>query len=40
MLPDERWPQDIGAPAVLGGADLLDPDGRFRIEAARQAVAA
>jgi diacylglycerol O-acyltransferase / wax synthase len=39
--PDDRWPQDIGALAVFDGVGpLLDLDGRFRIEAARQAVAA
>ena len=41
LWPDEFWPQDIGVLAVLDGAGgLLDPDGRFRIEAARQAVEA
>jgi len=40
LWPDERWPQDIGALAVLDGASLLDPGGQFRIEAARQAVGA
>ena len=40
LWPDERWPQDIGALAVLDGAGPLDPDGRFGIETARQAVAA
>jgi diacylglycerol O-acyltransferase len=40
LWPDERWPQDIGALAVLDGASLTDPDGRFRIEAVRQAVEA
>ncbi len=40
LWPDERWPQDIGALAVLDGASLIDLDGRFRIEAARQAVEA
>lgn len=38
LWPDEIWPQDIGALAVLDGTNLLDPDGRFRIEAVRQAV--
>jgi diacylglycerol O-acyltransferase / wax synthase len=33
LWPDEVWPQDIGALALLDGAALLDPDGRFRIEA-------
>ena len=40
LWPDENWPQDIGALAVLDGAGLLDPDGRFFLDAARQAVAA
>jgi diacylglycerol O-acyltransferase len=33
------WPQEIGALALLDGTDLLDPDGRFRIEAVREAIA-
>jgi hypothetical protein len=40
LWPDEIWPQDIGALAVLDGSSLLDTDGRFRIEAVREAVAA
>ncbi len=40
LWPDELWPQEIGALAVLDGARLLDPDGRFRIEAARRVVEA
>lgn len=39
LWPDEIWPQDIGAIAVLDGSNLFDPDGRFRIEAVREAVA-
>ena len=39
LWPDEIWPQDIGALAVLDGGSLLDADGRFRIEAVREAVA-
>jgi len=39
LWPDEIWPQDIGAIAVLDGSNLLDPDGRFRIEVVREAVA-
>jgi hypothetical protein len=31
LWPDEIWPQDIGALALLDGSSLLDPDGRFRI---------
>jgi WS/DGAT/MGAT family acyltransferase len=38
LLPDEIWPQDIGALAVLDGIGLLDSDGRFRTEAAKQVV--
>lgn len=33
-----RWPQDIGAIALLDGGPLLDKAGRFRIEAVRDAV--
>jgi diacylglycerol O-acyltransferase / wax synthase len=33
------WPQDIGALALLDGANLLDPSGRLRIEAVREAIA-
>jgi diacylglycerol O-acyltransferase / wax synthase len=33
------WPQEIGALALLDGTDLLDSDGRFRIEAVREAIA-
>jgi hypothetical protein len=40
LLPDEIWPQDIGALAILDGSSLLDPDDRLRIEAVREAVAA
>ena len=41
MLGASRnWPQDIGALAILDGAALLDRDGRLRIEAIREAVAA
>ena len=35
---DELWPQEIGALAVLDGGGLLDPDGRFRIEAVRDVI--
>ncbi len=34
------WPQEIGVIAVLDGAALFDPDGTFRLAAAREAVAA
>lgn len=40
LWPDEIWPQDIGALAVLDGGALLDPDGQVRIAAVRQAVEA
>jgi diacylglycerol O-acyltransferase / wax synthase len=33
------WPQDIGALALVDGTNLLDPSGRFRIEAVHQAIA-
>jgi hypothetical protein len=33
-----RWPQDIGALALLDGTNLLEPSGRFRIEAALETV--
>src|SRR6266545_5570143 len=33
---EEGWPQDIGALAILDGEPLLDPDGRFLIDAARE----
>ncbi len=39
LWPDEVWPQEIGCLAVLDGVSLFDPDGRFRIEDARAAVA-
>src|SRR5215208_1744871 len=38
LWPDEAWPQDIGALAVLDGSSLLDSDGRFRIDTAKQAI--
>jgi diacylglycerol O-acyltransferase / wax synthase len=38
LWPDEVWPQDIGALGVLDGTSLLDSDGRFRLETAKQAV--
>jgi len=34
------WPQDIAALAILDGSVLFDPNGRFRIEAAREAIQA
>jgi diacylglycerol O-acyltransferase / wax synthase len=39
LWPDDfGWPQDIGALAILDGTRLVDPDGRVRIEAVREAV--
>ncbi len=40
LWPDEIWPQEIGALAILDGSSLLDRDGRFRIEALRDVIAA
>jgi diacylglycerol O-acyltransferase len=40
LWPDKVWPQEIGALATLDGSGLLDPDGRFQIEAIRRAIAA
>jgi WS/DGAT/MGAT family acyltransferase len=40
LWPDEVWPQDIGALAVLDGRGLVDEGGRFRIEAMREAIEA
>jgi len=37
LWPDAVWPQEIGAVAVLDGASLFDPGGRFRIDAVRAA---
>jgi WS/DGAT/MGAT family acyltransferase len=39
LRSDEVWPQEIGALGTLDGRNLRDPDGRFRIEAVREAVA-
>jgi diacylglycerol O-acyltransferase / wax synthase len=39
LWPEELgWSQDIGALAILDGASLLDADGRFRIETAREEI--
>jgi diacylglycerol O-acyltransferase / wax synthase len=35
----KRWPQDIGALAILDGTSLLDPTGKLRIDAVREAIA-
>jgi diacylglycerol O-acyltransferase / wax synthase len=41
LWPEELgWSQDIGALAILDGRPLLDTDGRFRIETARQQIGA
>lgn len=40
LWPDARWPQDVGALAVLDGRGLFDEDGRFRVEHVRAVVAA
>jgi diacylglycerol O-acyltransferase len=40
LWPEELgWSQDIGALAILDGGRLLDGDGRFRIETARDQIA-
>jgi diacylglycerol O-acyltransferase len=36
----KRWPQDIGALAILDGTSLLDPSGGLQIDAVREAIAA
>ncbi|HEY3007504.1 MAG TPA: wax ester/triacylglycerol synthase family O-acyltransferase [Micromonosporaceae bacterium] len=41
LWPDDvGWPQDIGAFAILDPGDLLDSDGRLRVEAVRRAIEA
>lgn len=39
LWPDEIWPQEIGALSILDASSLLDPGGRFRIEAVREVIA-
>src|SRR5579864_1924947 len=39
LWPDEVWPQEIGALAILDGTPLLAEDGRFRIERVRDVIA-
>jgi diacylglycerol O-acyltransferase / wax synthase len=39
LWPDELWPQDIGALVMLDGSRLINPDGEFRIDAVREAIA-
>jgi WS/DGAT/MGAT family acyltransferase len=39
VLPDDfGWPQDIGALGILDGSRLLEPGGRFPIEAVRERI--
>jgi diacylglycerol O-acyltransferase len=38
LRASETWPQDIGALALLDGTHLLEPTGRLRIEAVRDAI--
>jgi diacylglycerol O-acyltransferase / wax synthase len=38
LWPDELWPQEIGALAVLDGTPLTGPDGRLRLDIVRAAV--
>jgi hypothetical protein len=38
LRASELWPQDIAALVLLDGTNLLDPTGRFRIEAVRAAI--
>ncbi len=40
LWPDEIWPQDIGALAIVDGGGLAGPGGRVRIEAVRDVIAA
>jgi WS/DGAT/MGAT family acyltransferase len=41
LWPDDvGWPQDIGALAILEAGRLFDSDGRFRVEAVREAILA
>jgi diacylglycerol O-acyltransferase len=39
LAASKRWPQDIGALAILDGTILLDPAGELRIDAVREAIA-
>jgi WS/DGAT/MGAT family acyltransferase len=39
LRASRRWPQDIGAVALLDGTNLLDRGGRFRVEAVREGIA-
>ena len=35
---DDRWPQDVGALALLDGSSLIDPVGGIRLDAVRAAI--
>jgi diacylglycerol O-acyltransferase / wax synthase len=39
LAASNRWPQDIGALAILDGTILLDPAGELRIDAVRETIA-
>ena len=39
VAASRRWPQDIGALAILDGTSLLDPSGELRIHAVREVIA-
>jgi diacylglycerol O-acyltransferase len=39
LAASKRWPQDIGALAILDGTILLDPAGELRIDTVREAIA-
>lgn len=39
LAASKRWPQEIGALAILDGTRLLDPNGELRIDAVRDTVA-
>ncbi len=39
LAASKRWPQDIGALAILDGTSLLEPTGELRIGAVREAIA-
>jgi WS/DGAT/MGAT family acyltransferase len=38
LSEDFSWPQDIGALGILDGSRLLEPDGRFPLEAIREQI--
>jgi diacylglycerol O-acyltransferase / wax synthase len=40
LWADDLWPQDIGALVMLEGSALFDGEGRFRLDAAKAAIAA